>query len=104
MDFSTTTQPIYQEYKKLAERLVRQLYVSPRHTRIALVTFSSVGGTYTVFDLKRYDNADDVIRQINDAQYSGGTTAVGKSQWDSAQAPLPIYNFRSGHQRRHAAS
>lgn len=78
MDFSSTTQPVYKQYEILAEQLLRQLYISPRHTRVALIIFSSVGKTHTKFDLDRYDNADDIIREIKSLQYIGGTTAVGE--------------------------
>jgi hypothetical protein len=78
MDFSTTTSPIYRDYMAMAERLLRQLYISPRHTRVALITFSSVGKTHTRFDLNRFDNVEDVVQEIRQLTYSGGLTAVGK--------------------------
>lgn len=62
----------------MAERLLRQLYISPRHTRVALITFSSVGKTHTRFDLNRFDNVEDVVQEIRQLTYSGGLTAVGK--------------------------
>lgn len=78
MDFSSTTQPVYKDYAVLAERLIRKLYISPRHTRVALIIFSSVGKTHTKFDLKKYSTADEVIKEIRNLQYIGGTTAIGK--------------------------
>ncbi|KAE9554557.1 hypothetical protein FO519_002196 [Halicephalobus sp. NKZ332] len=78
MDFSSTTHPVYKEYQKMSEQMLRQLYISPRHTRVALIIFSSVGKTHTKFDLDRYDNADDIIREIKNVQYIGGTTAIGE--------------------------
>ncbi|KAH7707509.1 Protein C18H7.1 [Aphelenchoides avenae] len=77
MDFSTTTSRVYKQYQILAERLLRQLYVSPRHTRVALVVFSSEKKTYTRFNLNDFDNADDVITMIKNTQYIGGLTALG---------------------------
>ncbi|KAH7718223.1 Protein C18H7.1 [Aphelenchoides avenae] len=77
MDFSTTTSRIYMQYEELAERLLRQLYISPRHTRVALVIFSSQRRTYTRFDLNHFDNADAVIKAIKSTQYMGGLTALG---------------------------
>jgi len=59
-DFSTTTEPVYKDYIRLGEQLVSQLYVSPRHTRVALVTFSSPGKTHTHFDLKQYKTGEQV--------------------------------------------
>ena len=61
----------------MAIRLLRALYISPRHTRVALVTFSSVGKTRTKFDLKRYKTADQVIGEVQNLQYIGGLTAIG---------------------------
>lgn len=77
LDFSTTTQPIYQSYIALSQRLVGRLKIGPRYTRVALVVFSSVGGTYTSFNLNHYDNADDVNKAIAATEYIGGTTATG---------------------------
>lgn len=62
----------------MAEKMLRQLYISPRHTRVALVIFSSVGKTHTKFDLNRFDNVEDVVNEIRNLQYSGGLTAVGE--------------------------
>uniref|UniRef100_A0A915DZJ5 VWFA domain-containing protein n=1 Tax=Ditylenchus dipsaci TaxID=166011 RepID=A0A915DZJ5_9BILA len=61
-----------------AERLLRQLYISPRHTRVAVVIFSSIGKTHTQFDLSRYKTVDQVIQAIRDIQYIGGLTALGE--------------------------
>jgi hypothetical protein len=61
-DFSTTTQPVYQDYKRLSKQMVSQLYVSPRHTRVSLVTFSSPGKTHTQWDLKKFKTAEQAIR------------------------------------------
>ncbi|KAK0400083.1 hypothetical protein QR680_003346 [Steinernema hermaphroditum] len=78
MDFSTTTTPIYKEYISMAERLISRLKIGPHYTRVSLVVFSTVGKTHSVFDLKRYDTADEIIKAIRNAPYSGGTTAVGQ--------------------------
>jgi hypothetical protein len=78
MDFSTTTSPVYRDYMAMGEKLLRQLYISPRHTRVALVIFSSVGKTHTKFDLNRFDNVEDVVGEIRRLQYIGGLTAVGR--------------------------
>ena len=78
MDFSTTTSPVYRDYMAMGERLIRQLYISPRHTRVALVIFSSVGKTHTKFDLNRYQTADQVVSEIRNLQYIGGLTAIGE--------------------------
>lgn len=79
MDFSSTTQPVYKDYAVLAERLIRQLYISPRHTRVALIIFSSVGKTHTKFDLKKFSTANEIVNEIKNLQYIGGTTAIGEN-------------------------
>lgn len=78
MDFSTTTHPVYKDYMRLAENLLSKLWVSPRHTRVALVIFSSPGKTHTEFDLKRYKSGEEVIQKIRNLQYIGGLTAIGR--------------------------
>ena len=53
MDLSSTTFPLYQHYKEMAEQLLNRLLIGPRYTRVALITFSSVGKTHTHFNLGR---------------------------------------------------
>lgn len=77
LDFSSTTHPIYEDYKKLAEQLLRKLKVGLRYTRVGCITFASIGWTQTHFDLKRYDDVEDIISAINSLGYHGGTTAIG---------------------------
>ena len=57
-DFSTTTQPVYQDYMRLSEQLISQLYISPRHTRVAMITFSSPGKTHTQWNLNKFKTAE----------------------------------------------
>jgi hypothetical protein len=80
IDFSTTTQPIYKKYIELSQRLVGKLKIGRRFTRVALIVFSTVGKTYTVFNLNAFDNAADVIKAISASEYTGGTTATGASR------------------------
>uniref|UniRef100_A0A914CK42 VWFA domain-containing protein n=1 Tax=Acrobeloides nanus TaxID=290746 RepID=A0A914CK42_9BILA len=74
---SSTTHPIYKNYEELCEKLLHRLKIGLRYTRVALVTFNSVGGTYTHFDLDRYDSVEDVVNEIRNLVYTGGTTAIG---------------------------
>jgi hypothetical protein len=78
LDMSSTTHPIYKVYEELCEKLLNRLKIGLRYTRVALVTFNSVGGTYTHFDLDRYDNVEDVVNEIRNLVYTGGTTAIGR--------------------------
>ena len=83
LDMSSTTHPIYKIYEDLSDKLLHKLKVGLRYTRVALITFNSVGGTFTHFDLDRYDNVEDIVREIRNLRYTGGTTAIG-SLWNFA--------------------
>ncbi|CAJ0583944.1 unnamed protein product, partial [Mesorhabditis spiculigera] len=61
VDLSATTLAIYDFYKEQAKALVDKLYISPRHTRVAAVSFASVGKTQTEFSLRRYDTGDGIM-------------------------------------------
>lgn len=77
LDMSSTTHPIYKTYEELCVKLLHKLKIGLRYTRVALITFNSVGGTFTHFDLDRYDNVDDIVNEITGLRYTGGTTAIG---------------------------
>lgn len=53
MDLSTTTSPVYRKYIEMAEELTSKLLIGRRFTRIALITFSSVGKSRVQFNLDR---------------------------------------------------
>ncbi|VDM21644.1 unnamed protein product [Wuchereria bancrofti] len=78
MDLSTTTNPVYRKYIEMAEELINRLLIGRRFSRIALITFSSVGKTRTQFNLDRYFNGKDIVTAIRRLESSGGTTAVGE--------------------------
>ncbi|GMT24800.1 hypothetical protein PFISCL1PPCAC_16097, partial [Pristionchus fissidentatus] len=78
LDFSTTTDPIYKEYKKMAAAIVKKMKIGPHHTQISCVTFSSAGKTSTAFNLKRYKDNAGVLSGIEGLEYYGGTTAIGQ--------------------------
>lgn len=54
IDLSTTTNPIYKNYIEMSEQLINRLLIGSRYTRVALITFSSVGKTHTHFNLNKY--------------------------------------------------
>ncbi|EFO16780.1 hypothetical protein LOAG_11723, partial [Loa loa] len=78
MDLSTTTNPIYRKYIEMAEELVNSLVIGRRFSRIALITFSSVGKSRTQFNLDRYFDGKDIVTAIRRLESSGGTTAIGE--------------------------
>ncbi|PIC36157.1 hypothetical protein B9Z55_015256 [Caenorhabditis nigoni] len=77
LDFSTTTDPVYNSYKDLSKRLVQQLKIGPHYTQVAAVTFATVGRTRVRFNLKKYSTQEEVLRGIDKLQSKGGTTAIG---------------------------
>ncbi len=77
IDFSSTTHPIYLEYLTMAEKLVSQLHIGAGYTFVAMVVFSNVGSTHTIFSLKQYQSQEAVVVAIKSAEYMGGTTAIG---------------------------
>ncbi|VDO60148.1 unnamed protein product [Onchocerca flexuosa] len=79
MDLSTTTNPVYRKYIEMAEELINRLLIGRRFSRVALVTFSSVGKTRAQFNLDRYFDGKDIVTAIRRLESTGGTTAVGSS-------------------------
>ncbi|MCP9265419.1 hypothetical protein DINM_020707 [Dirofilaria immitis] len=78
MDLSTTTNPVYRKYIEMAEELINRLLIGRRFSRVALITFSSVGKTRAQFNLDRYFDGKDIVTAIRRLESTGGTTAVGE--------------------------
>uniref|UniRef100_A0A915PN66 VWFA domain-containing protein n=1 Tax=Setaria digitata TaxID=48799 RepID=A0A915PN66_9BILA len=64
----------------MAEELINRLLIGRRFSRVALITFSSVGKTRTQFNLNRsrYFDGKQLVAAIRRLESSGGTTAVGE--------------------------
>ncbi len=61
----------------MAEKLINGIRIGNGYTRVALILFSGVRMTRTVFDLAAYNTADEVITAIRRLRSAGGLTAVG---------------------------
>jgi microcystin degradation protein MlrC len=77
MDFSGSLTGENPRIKQLSSELVNSMIVSPHHTRVAAIVFSSTSQAQVAFHFKKHDTKEAVVADINDTPFLGGMTDTG---------------------------